>query len=138
MNRIHSLTLAVCLALPLTGQAAGKPKEAINFYLSNGAQVLMKEVNSGRYHDGPEGFLMIMDSTGKTLMHGESSKFVGVNQANVKDASGKAFMKDILDSNGASKGKLNVLWNKNGTQVKRAITWELHDDIYFCWVTEEK
>ena len=126
------------LALPLAADGQSMLKEAMAYYYSNGAIALIKEANSGKFHDSPAGFLMVLDESGKTLIHGESSKFIGVNMSNMKDANGRLFVKETLDAKGKGKGRTSFAQAKGGTQVKRVMLWEFQEGLLFSWVMDEK
>ena len=127
----------IAMSLPLAADSTSMLKDAISFYYANGAPALIKEANTGKFHDSPAGYLVVLDDTGKTLIHGESPKFIGVNMSNLKDASGRLFMKEVLDAQSKGKGKTSFLWNKGGAQVKRVLLWEVHEGVLFGWVADE-
>ena len=126
------------LGLPLSADGAAMLKDAMAYYYANGAMALIKEANSGKFHDSPAGYLMVLDETGKTLIHGESSKYIGANMSNVKDATGRAFIKEALDARAKGKGHLSFLWSKGGAQVKRSLLWEFQEGVFFAWVMDER
>lgn len=125
------------LSLPLAADGAAMLKESVAFYFANGAAALTKEANSGKFHDSPAGYLMVIDDSGKTLIHGESSRYIGVNMSNFKDASGRAYVKEILDAKAKGKGRSTFLQTKNGVQVKRLVYWEVQEGLIFVWVVDE-
>lgn len=126
------------MALPLAADGPALLKEAMAFYYSNGAMALIKEANSGKFHDSTAGYLMVLDESGKTLIHGESSKFIGVNMSNLKDASGRLYIKEALDARAKGKGRTSFVQSKAGAQVKRIMLWEFQEGLFFTWVMDEK
>ena len=126
------------MGLPLAADGQAMLKDAMTYYYSNGAMALIKEANSGKFHDSPAGFLMVLDESGKTLIHGESSKFIGVNMSNMKDANGRLFVKETLEAKGKGKGRTSFVQAKGGAQVKRTMLWEFQEGLLFTWVMDEK
>lgn len=126
------------VGLPLAADGSAMLKDAMAFYYSNGAMALIKEANSGKFHDSPAGYLMVLDESGKTLIHGESSKFIGVNMSNLKDAAGRAYIRETLEAKGKGKGRTSFVQAKGGAQVKRTMLWEFQEGLLFTWVMDEK
>jgi signal transduction histidine kinase len=81
---------------------------------------------------------MVLDESGKTLIHGESSKFIGVNMSNLKDAGGRLYIRETLEAKGKGKGRTSFLQSKGGAQVKRVLLWEFQEGLLFAWVMDEK
>ena len=126
------------LGLPLLADGTAQLKDAMSFYYANGAIALNKEANSGKFHDSPAGYLIILDDSGKTMIHGESSKFLGANMSNLKDATGRAYIKEALDARAKGKGKVSFLLSKGGAQVKKSLVWEFQEGLLFGWIADEK
>ena len=138
MPSLFRAAALVLLSLPLA--AADGPamvKEAISHYDANGAMALVKEAGSGKFHDSPAGYLVVFDETGKTIIHGVSAQYIGVNMANLKDANGKSYIKDVLAAHGKGKGRTAFTMSKGDAQVKKAMFWEVHDGVFFAWVMDE-
>lgn len=134
------IPVLACLLVSLPVLAADGSallKDAIAYYYSSGAVALMKEANAGRFHDSPSGYLIVLDETGKTLIHGESSKFMGANMSNLKDTSGRAYIKEALDAKTKGKGKVSFTLNKAGAPVKKTLLWEFQEGVFFGWVMDE-
>lgn len=99
--------LLVCLALaPLQAQeekakAQTLVKEAVAFAKKSGKEALIKETNQGqgRFHvkSGEELYIFIYDLEGTCLAIGFQSNLVGVNRINIKDPTGKFFLKEMVE-----------------------------------------
>jgi signal transduction histidine kinase len=128
----------VLLSLPLAAaDGAALLRDAIAYYDSQGAMALVKEAGSGKFHDSPAGYLLVFDEGGKTIIHGVSSQYIGVSMANLKDANGKSYIKDVLAAHGKGKGKTSFTQSKGDAQVKKTMLWEVHDGVFFAWVMDE-
>ena len=56
-------------------------------------------------------YLFVFDMTGKTLAHGANKKLLGKNLIELKDADGKAFLKEFIDvANKKGKGWVDYKW----------------------------
>ncbi|HJV49611.1 MAG TPA: cache domain-containing protein [Geothrix sp.] len=126
----------VCLlaALPLAADGTAMLKDAIAYYYGNGAVALIKEANTGKFHISPAGYLIVLDETGKTLIHGESSRLIGVNMTNLKDARGRLYIKEALDARAKGKGKVHFYMPQGNGQVKATLQWEFQEGVLFGWV----
>jgi signal transduction histidine kinase len=112
-------------------------KEAMAAYRTSGSMAVMKEANSGKFHISPAGYLLVLDESGRTLIHGESSRFIGVNMSNIKDAYGNLYIKEALDSRAKGKGKVPFTTMKGGNPAHCILVWEVQDGIFFGWITVE-
>ncbi len=130
-------TILLLLSAPLFADGASMLKEAVSFYYAHGAQALIKEANSGKFHDSPAGYLLVLDRTGKVLIHGQSSQYIGVNLSNFKDALGHAFVKEALDNRSKGQGRVNFVMNQGGTQVKKVMLWEYQGGVMFAWISDD-
>jgi hypothetical protein len=137
MLKLFPAIACLLVASPLVADGQALLKEAMAQYRSSGSMAVMKEANNGKYHISPAGYLLVLDETGRTLIHGESSRFIGVNMSNIKDAYGNLYVKEALDFKAKGKGKVPFTVVKGGTPAKCLLIWEIQDGLLFGWVTVE-
>jgi signal transduction histidine kinase len=97
------LLLFGSITLPFSGARAIGPeakqvaidhvRQAIDFAKSHGKDVVIAEINKGKFKDG-EVYVTIYDLEGKCLAHPVKPALVGSNLMSVKDPDGVAYVKD--------------------------------------------
>ena len=113
MRRFLIPVLTCVIALPLSSQAADRPKaealvkEGIAFMKANGREKFLAEVQkgSGKFHVKPGGtlYLAAYDLNGLVLAHGADAALLGLNRLNVKDPDGVLYIKQQI-ATGQKKG----------------------------------
>jgi|SRR6266540_2609853 len=116
MKKVMSLMLAVCLVVGVTGVSFGAekatPKEAeamvkkaVAYIKANGKNKAFAEFNNhkGKFSD-KDLYITVCDTTGKCLAHGQNVKLVGKDLIELKDADGKFFFKERIET-AKTKGK---------------------------------
>jgi cytochrome c len=116
MKKGISLVLAVCFAVMITSVSFGAekatPKEAetmvkkaVAYIKANGKVKACAEFNN---HNGQfthkDLYITMCDLSGKCLAHGQNVKLVGKDLSELKDADGKFFFKERIES-AKAKGK---------------------------------
>jgi len=120
MKRIALVLMAVmllCTGVALAG-ARGTPAEAqamldeaVKFFNAKGKDATLAEINNpaGKFVKG-DIYVFAIDSSGNTLAHGANQKLVGKNLMEVKDADGKLFMKEIVETGKKGGGTVEYKW----------------------------
>ncbi|HEX9082580.1 MAG TPA: cache domain-containing protein [Holophagaceae bacterium] len=137
MTSLFRPSLLLVLTAPLFADGAGMLKECISMYYAQGASALIKEANGGKFHASPSGYLVVLDETGKVLVHGESSRFIGVNLSNFKDAQGHAFFKEALEARDKGRGRVSFVLNQGGAQVRKTLLWDFQAGVMFAWISDD-
>jgi cytochrome c len=114
-------------------EASALVKKAVAFYKANGKAKALAEYNNpkGQFVD-KDLYIFAIDMSGTTLANGVNPKLIGKNTLELKDASGKAFIKEFLEL-GKTKGSgwVDYMWNNPNSQKMEAKTSyvEKVDDI---------
>jgi len=79
-------------------EAEALVKKAIAYMKSNGRDVAFAEINNnkGRFTNG-DLYVFVYDMTGKCVAHGQNLKMIGKELMEMKDADGKAFVKERVE-----------------------------------------
>lgn len=116
MKKGLSIVLAVCFALGIAGvslaaekatakEAETMVKKAIAYIKTNGKVKAFAEFNN---HSGKftykDLYVTVCDLNGKCLAHGQNVKLVGKDLSELKDADGKSFFRERLET-ARAKGK---------------------------------
>jgi cytochrome c len=105
MMLLFSILLVSCVTTAAfakdndTGKATSMVKKAIEYYKANGLEKLMTEVNNpkGQFVEGAY-YVWLYDLDGNCIAHAVNTKLVGQNVMAYKDADGKEFVKEIIQS----------------------------------------
>ncbi len=111
-------------------------KKAITYYRSVGKDKALLDLSDprGKFVDG-ELYVTVYDATGKNLAHGANLKMVGKNWMELKDADGKAFIKERIDlANKQGTGWQTYKWtNPVSKQIETKYTFvEKADGVIFA------
>jgi signal transduction histidine kinase len=110
--------------------------KAVDFYKAAGRKVALAEFTNpeGRFVDG-EMYIYALDPKGTMLAHGENERFVGQDWIEVKDYSGKSFVKEIIKA-ATQKGSGWVDYTWYDPEVKetlpKVVYCEKVDDVIMC------
>lgn len=74
---------------------------------SKGVEAAVKEFNAGGKWKGAKAYVVVADFKGNMLAHAANEKIVGKNMYEAKDASGKAFVQEVIQGVQA-KGETNI------------------------------
>lgn len=122
----HLVGLLV-LALTLGGQtlwAGGTAPEAeemvqkgLDFIKANGKEKAVEAFSNptGEFVKG-DLYLFIVENQGLTLAHGGNPKLIGKNMAELKDANGKLFIKEMIDLAQTGGGWVDYKWTNPETK----------------------
>lgn len=140
---MKSFVFAIFALLLLVGStfAQGKKdaeaivKKAITYYRSVGKDKALLDFcdRKGRFVDG-DLYLSVDDMTGKCLAHGANLKMVGKDWLELKDADGKAFIKERIEiAQNSGKGWQTYKWTNPGSkQIETKYTYiEKADGVVF-------
>jgi cytochrome c len=93
-------------------EASALVKKGIAYLKANGPEKSYAAFNDpkGEFVDR-DLYLFVFDMTGKTLAHGANKKLLDKNLIDLKDANGKAFIKDFIDvANKKGQGWVDYKW----------------------------
>jgi cytochrome c len=93
-------------------EASALVKKGIAYLKANGPEKSYAAFNDpqGQFVDR-DLYLFVIDMTGKMLAHGANKKLLGKNLIELKDADGKAFLKEFIDvANKKGKGWVDYKW----------------------------
>jgi signal transduction histidine kinase len=118
-------------------EAEAMVKKAIAFYKANGKEKAFEAISDvkGKFVDG-DLYIFAYDMSGKCVAHGGNPKMVGKDLIELKDADGKAFVKErveIIKAKG--KGWQNYKWTNPVTKTiedKTAYVEKVDDVIIGC------
>ena len=110
-------------------------KKAITYYRSVGHDKALLDLSNskGKFVDG-EMYITVYDLTGKCLAHGANLKMIGKDWTELKDADGKAFIKERLEAvKSAVSGWQSYKWtNPTSKQIESKQTYfEKADNLVF-------
>jgi cytochrome c len=141
------LTIGFALIMVVTSSFAQKSsspadaealvKKGIAFYKSNGQEKAFAEISNvkGKFVNG-DLYIFVYDLTGKCFAHGGNPKMVGKDLIDLKDADGKAFVKERLEIIKAKgKGWQNYKWTNpvsKAIENKTAYIEKSGDFIFGC------
>ncbi len=118
---ISALAIFALVSVQFGATAAtnGSPDEA-KAMVEKAAKLLTAEGKDKAFpaFDDPSGgfvdrdlYVFVLDQQGTTVAHGANKALIGKSLLNVKDADGKAFIKEILDlANGKGEGWVDYKW----------------------------
>lgn len=114
-------------------------KKAVTYYRSVGKDKALLDFSDarGKFVEG-EMYVTVDDPTGKCLAHGANLKMVGKNWLELKDADGKAFIKERIEiANTKGSGWQTYKWtNPTTKQIETKSTFVQKTDgvIFSCGV----
>ena len=110
--------------------------KAIAFYGASGEEIAVAEFTNSK---GPfvqdEMYIFVLDKKGTMIAHGVNEKFIGKNFIDLKDAAGKSFIREIIDTaNAEGKGWIDYQWyNPVNKETKpKSVYFEKVNDLIFC------
>ncbi len=119
------LFLCLVISQPAMARAADDcSTAALKAQVEKGAAILaqkgavgLEEVKAMRFCNG-QGYLYVVDEHGVVLMHPVAPHLVGKNQSALKDANGKLFALELLDScRKSGEAWVHYLWPKPGEKT---------------------
>ena len=126
MKKVLVLMVMCMFLMGLAGEvfAAGTAAEAeamvkkgAAFIKANGKDKALKEFTEGTQFKKDDLYIFVLDSKGLTLAHGGNPKLVGKDMSGLKDASGKLFIKEIVDgANAKGSGWADYKWTNPTTK----------------------
>ncbi|MES2072651.1 MAG: cache domain-containing protein [Pseudomonadota bacterium] len=112
INAFFSGTAAAAADHGSADEAIALVKKGSAFIKANGADKAYPAFNEtkGQFVDR-DLYLFVFDMAGKTLAHGANAKLLDKNLVDLKDADGKAFIKEFLEvANKKGKGWIDYKW----------------------------
>ena len=110
--------------------------KAIAFYKASGKEIALAEFTNPK---GPfaqdEMYIFILDLKGNMIAHGVNEKYIGKNFIDVKDATGKSFIREIINAgNAKGSGWIEYQWHSPVTKETKtkSVYFERVDDLIFC------
>jgi signal transduction histidine kinase len=96
---------------PSKSDAQAMVKKAITFLKANGKEKALAEFSNptGQFVKG-ELYLTVWDFNGTQIAHGANIKLVGKNLIDLKDTTGKAFVKDFMAAGKKGNGWVDYKW----------------------------
>jgi cytochrome c len=144
MKKMLAVLLAVALVCGTSlaqkstpADAEAMVKKAIAFLKANGKDKTLAEVSDpkGKFVVG-DLYVFVYDMNGKCLAHGGNAKMIGKDLIEMKDADGKAFVKERIEIIKAKgKGWQNYKWNNpvsKAIEDKTAYIEKADDIIFGC------
>jgi cytochrome c len=120
-------------------EAEAMVKKAITYYRSVGKDKALLDISDakGKFVDG-EMYVTVDDLTGKCLAHGANLKMIGKDWSGLKDADGKAFIKERIEiANTQGSGWQTYKWtNPTTKQIEHKTTYVQKSDgvIFSCGI----
>ncbi|HEY3278428.1 MAG TPA: cache domain-containing protein [Syntrophorhabdaceae bacterium] len=105
-------------------EAKANVEKAMAFWKANGKDKAIAEFNNpkGQFTKG-DMYIHVQDFSGVMLANGGNPKLVGQNHLEVKDASGKTFVKEQIDTaKTKGSGWVNYMWTNPSTKKVQAKT----------------
>ena len=151
MKKVLVLTVMCLFLLGVVGEvlAAGTAAEAeamikkgAAFIKANGKDKAFKEFTEGTQFKKDDLYIFVLDLKGLTLAHGGNPKLVGKDMIGLKDASGKLFIKEIVDSAKTKEtGWADYKWTNPVTKKiedKSTYFMKVDDMVLGCEITKNK
>jgi cytochrome c len=109
---------------------------AIAFYKASGKEIALAEFTNP---NGPfvqdEMYIFVLDSQGNMVAHGVNEKYADVNFINLKDSTGKSFIREIVEAAKADgRGWVEYQWYNPVTKETKPknLYFEKIDDLIIC------
>ncbi|HOV91041.1 MAG TPA: cache domain-containing protein [Syntrophorhabdaceae bacterium] len=90
-------SMSYAIGAGTAAEAEAMVKKAAAFVKENGKDKALKEFTEGTKFKKDDLYIFVLDTKGLTLAHGGNPKLVGKDMIGLKDASGKLFIKEIVD-----------------------------------------
>jgi cytochrome c len=131
---IAGLLAAPVYAAGTAADAKALVEKAVAFYKANGKDKAVAAFNDpkGEFVKG-DLYIFMMDGNCNTLAHGANAKLVGKNVAELKDADGKLFMKEMAAMAKKGGGWVDYKWSNPQTkkiQAKSSYVMPLGDGFF--------
>jgi cytochrome c len=116
--------------------ARGWVDEAKTFYLQVGKRIALAEFTnpSGMFSEG-QLYIFVLNNRGVMLAHGVNARFVGEDFIDIKDADGKHFIKEIIDT-AVEKGSgcVEYKWYHPKTKqiLPKVVYFEKVENVIIC------
>lgn len=149
MRAIRSLALGLALAVGCFSQvlaaeqgsekeAIALVKKAVAYMKANGKEKAFAEFNNpkGQFVDR-DLYITVTDLNGVNLAHGANQKIVGKNVLDLKDADGKAFIREYVEVAKKGGGWVEYKWPNPVTKAverKKSYVELVDDDVVTCGV----
>ena len=142
---LMGMALVMCMVFGVVCMAQASPmddakamtEKAVAFLKANGKEKAFAEFNNpqGQFVKG-ELYVYVQSFEGVILAHGGNTKLIGQNHLDVKDPSGKLFVKEqlsLIKSKGS--GWVDYVWTNPATKkVQPKKTWIMKVDGADMWV----
>ena len=118
---IAGLLAAAVNAAGSADDAKALVEKAVAYYKANGKDKAIAAFNDpkGEFVQG-DLYIFMMDENCNTLAHGANAKLVGKNVAELKDADGKLFMKEMAEMAKKGGGWVDYKWSNPATKKVQA------------------
>ena len=110
--------------------------KAIAFYKDSGKEIALAEFTNPK---GPfvqdEMYIFVLDPKGIMIAHGVNEKYIGKNFIDLKDSTGKSFIREIIKAaNVNGNGWIDYQWYNPVTKETKPknVYFERVDDLIFC------
>ena len=110
--------------------------KAIAFYKASGKEIALAEFTNPK---GPfvqdEMYIFVLDPKGIMVAHGVNEKYIGKNFIDLKDSTGKSFIREIINTaNVNGSGWIDYQWYNPVTKEtnNKSVYFERVDDLIFC------
>ena len=109
---------------------------AVSFYKNSGREIALAEFTNP---NGPfvqdEMYIFVLDSQGNMVAHGINEKYADMNFINLKDCTGKNFIREIVNAaNADGSGWVDYQWYNPVTRETKpkSLYFEKIDDLIIC------
>jgi cytochrome c len=110
--------------------------DAVTFYKNSGRDIALAEFTN---LNGPfvrdEMYIFVLDSQGNMVAHGVNEKYADMNFINLKDSTGKSFIREIVNAaNANGSGWVDYQWYNPVTKETKpkSLYFEKIDDLIIC------
>ncbi|MCX8110300.1 MAG: cache domain-containing protein [Syntrophorhabdaceae bacterium] len=126
------------VAAGTAAEAEAMVKKAAAYLKENGKDKALKEFTDGTKFKKDDLYIFALDPKGLTIAHGGNPKLVGKDMIGLKDASGKLFIKEIVDAaNSKGSGWSDYKWTNPVTKKiedKSTYFMKVDDVILGCGI----
>jgi len=134
---VSLLFCGVCAAGPAEDAKAFVQK-AVEYIKANGKEKAYQEFTNGTQFKKGELYIFVLDSKYNMLAHGGNAKMVGKNFKELKDANGKAFLKEMVDKGiNQGSGWTDYVWTNPVTKKierKSSYVVKVDDTVVGCGI----
>ena len=109
---------------------------AAEFYRNSGREIALAEFTNP---NGPfvkdEMYIFVLDTQGNMVAHGVNEKYADMNFINLKDSTGKSFIREIVNAaNAEGSGWVDYQWYNPVTKETKpkSLYFEKIDDLIIC------